>query len=524
MMLFYWLTHLKGLGRLLRKGKFMGSSESFNLATSQKNVLLVDLNNEAPFPTLAIGYLTTPLKNAGYNVDVFAPLAYVNKILPRDVEETWKNYAVQRIRFAAHPMIEWANNLIYNMVSKYRFRPTKPFKEAVAEQINKEKVDVVLISAYLQYHEMATEICARAKQQGIPVLLGGPFFNVKDVTKEWLDMEGVTAIFGGEPEFVLDKLVDDLIHERDLSLHPGIFTKSNFAVAQAAPPLKMTKDLPIPDLGFFSWDNHPHRIIPLMTGRGCGWGKCLFCSDVTTASTRSYRTRPEQAVLEELELQSKRYDCKNFIFFDSKMNSDLEMWNCIIDNMQKVVPGATWVATVHVDGKGVNGLERETLQKAHDAGLRRMGFGLETGSQKLNNRMLKGTKVERMGQFIKDASEIGISLRASVILGYPGETYQDIEQTILFIEEHFEQLDRLHLAKFKAIPSTAFETRFKKKPFKYPSISHLEWNNMFARADYKFSPPEKNKYRNAKRRLIKLIHDVNKRPLMDSAQQFNGIM
>ena len=54
---------------------------------AEKNILLVDLNNEAPFPTLANGYLSTPLKAAGYNVDVFAPLAYVNKILPRDVQK-----------------------------------------------------------------------------------------------------------------------------------------------------------------------------------------------------------------------------------------------------------------------------------------------------------------------------------------------------------------------------------------------------------------------------------------------------
>lgn len=457
-------------------------------------------------------------------MDVFAPLAYVNKILPRDVQETWKNYAVQRIRFAAHPLIEWANGLIYDTVSKYRFRPTKEFKQAVDANIVKGKVDAVLVSTYLQYRDMAAVICARAKEQGIPVLLGGPFFNVKDVTEQWLDIEGVTAIFGGEPEFVLSQLVDDMLHNRDLSLHLGIFSKANFSYAKAAPPLAMTKELPVPDLGFFKWDNHPHRIIPLMTGRGCGWGKCVFCSDVTTASTRTYRSRPLEAVLDELRLQSTRYDCKNFIFFDSKMNSDLEMWNAVIDNMQNVVEGATWVATVHVDGKDENGLDRETLQRAHDAGLRRMGFGLETDSQKLNNRMLKGTRVERMGEFMKNASEIGISLRASVILGYAGETHEDVEQTINFITEPFDHLDRLHLAKFKAIPSTPFETRYKKKPFKYPSISHLQWNNTFARADYKFTPPEKKKYRQAKRELIRLIHEVNKKPLMDSAQQFNGIM
>ena len=489
-----------------------------------KRLILIDLNNEAPFPTLAIGYLSTPLKQAGYQVDVFSPLAYSNKILPRDVQEDWKNYAVQRIRFAAHPVIDWASNLIYRLVSKFRFRPTKTFKLEVNKVVKSGHAQAILISSYLQYFQMAEYICKVAKREGIPVLMGGPFFNVKAVTQEWLNIEGVTAIFGGEPEFVLHKLVDDLIHQRDLSLYPGIFTRQNHQVSQAAPPLDLSRDLPVPDLSYFAWQNHPTRIVPLMTGRGCGWGKCLFCSDVTTASTRTYRSRSIQSVLNEIKTQSQRHNAKDFVFFDSKLNSDLEMWNALINHMQSIVSEATWVATVHVGNESPNGLDKATLQKAFNAGLRRMGFGLETGSQQLNNRMLKGTNVDEMSRFVKDASGVGISLRASVMMGYPGETYEDIEATIDFIRRHEACLDRLHLAKFKAIPSTPFESRYKDKPEKYPTLSHLEWNYTYARADYKFTPSAKGKYRAAKRQLIKLIHQVNKKPILDSAQQFNGVM
>ena len=44
-------------------------------ALSAPRVLLVDLNNFARYPSVAIGYLSAILKNGGYGVEVFAPLS-----------------------------------------------------------------------------------------------------------------------------------------------------------------------------------------------------------------------------------------------------------------------------------------------------------------------------------------------------------------------------------------------------------------------------------------------------------------
>jgi len=42
---------------------------------SQRSVLIVDLNNFARYPTIAIGYLTSILRNAGVEMEVFSPLS-----------------------------------------------------------------------------------------------------------------------------------------------------------------------------------------------------------------------------------------------------------------------------------------------------------------------------------------------------------------------------------------------------------------------------------------------------------------
>jgi radical SAM superfamily enzyme YgiQ (UPF0313 family) len=494
------------------------------MSKNNANILIVDLNNEAPFPTLAVGYLSTPLKQSGYKVDVFNPLAFGVSPLVRDVEETFINYVAARVRFASHPLIEWANEFIYKAYSKVRFRPTSSFRKKTSETINSKTVDLILVTSYLQYDQLLKVIAQRAHEQNIPLLLGGPFFNMPRVVEQWINIKGVTAVFGGEPEFVLEKLVSDMLEGTDISLYPGVFLNNGKLAGKEAPPLKQLDKLPIPDFDYFHWPNKEHRIIPIMAGRGCGWGKCLFCSDVITASTRTFRSRQSVKVLEELSHQSKRYESSDFIFFDSKLNSDLGLWYDLIDNIDQVIENPNWVATLHVDGKGENGLDKETLMKASKAGLRRVSFGLETGSQKLNDTMLKGTRIDRTSEFLTNAREAGISVRTTIMLGYPGETYQDIKDTIDFLKHHESYLDRVHLSRFKAIPGTEFEQRLIRKPEKYASLKSFGWNFLHARASYRYAPENKNEYRRAKRELIKLVHAMNKKSLVDTARQFNGMM
>ena len=49
---------------------------------SAPRVLLVDLNNFARYPSVAIGYLSAILKKGGYAVEVFAPLSTGLTVLP----------------------------------------------------------------------------------------------------------------------------------------------------------------------------------------------------------------------------------------------------------------------------------------------------------------------------------------------------------------------------------------------------------------------------------------------------------
>jgi radical SAM superfamily enzyme YgiQ (UPF0313 family) len=291
-----------------------------------------------------------------------------------------------------------------------------------------------------------------------------------------------------------------------------------------AEPLKPLDGLDLPDFSDFPWESYPQRILPVMTGRGCGWGRCLFCCDVSSVNGRTYRSRPVDEVLDEIEVQSSRYHTNDVIFLDIKLNSNIAMWDGIVSEFQRRAPGGHWIGTVHVDSRDDNGLSPRQLHAAYTSGMRRITFGLETGSQRVNDLMDKGTTIERNADFVHHAHEAGLSVRTTVMVGYPGETAEDLLQTASFLEEHSSTLDRVKPSVFKAIPGTRFDREQQRRPESFPGLTNLEWDHLHARGEYRYAPAAKRDYRRAKSRVLKAVHEINRRPLRPGVEMFDGLM
>ena len=488
---------------------------------AKQPLLFIDLNTFAAYPTLAVGYLIKSLRLSDHSVELLSPLSLGVPAFTRDNEETWKDQALRRLYFSSHPLLNLFHDKLRNMHSSWLSRPHPLMINKVQQAIDK-RPPAILISAYLSQYDMCVKIGKMAKAADIPVLLGGPFFNLGNVTKEWINIEGITAIVGGEVDFTISDIVATLLLGGDLCQHKGVFLQHK--KGDSSPPLKELSKLPIPDFTDFPWEKYPHPIIPIMTGRGCSWGACTFCGDVVSANGRTFRSRGINPVLNELKQQSKTHNSKDFIFLDIKLNSDLEVWNGLIDHFQKYVPNGRWIATVHINHKGENGLSPQRLIEAKKAGLTRISFGLESASQRLLDKMKKGTKIEECSEFILATYKAGISVRTSMMLGFPGETAQDLEKTNQFLKKHFHALDRVRLSLFKPLPETPFDRMYQKQPEKYTNLKNFKWDYKLARGLYQYQPNQEKSYQKAKRELLRIVYQINQKPLNDDAQQFNGMM
>lgn len=491
-------------------------------ASGTRRVLLVDMNNFSTFPTLAIGLLIAALRNRGQNVELLSPLAHDVPAIARERQENLFDHLRRRVSLTDLPQAYAVRDLLRGL---YRARAERPHP-VVLDQLSRaiaRRPDVILISAYLQHLSSIRAIAALAQAAGVPVIVGGPMFNLTHVVQEWRRVPGISLLFGGEADLVLPDLIQTFLAGGDVLRHPGV-TLADGRSAAAAPPLRPLDATPIPDFTDFPWDRYPVRIVPLMSGRGCQWDRCLFCSDVISASGRKFRTRSIDSVLLEMQEQARRHNTASFLFLDLKLNSWPDMIRGIAGRIQHYVPGAEWVGTVHVDQRADNGLSRRDLMAAVEGGMRRVSFGLETGSQPLLDRMQKGSSVERNAGFIRDAHEAGLSIRCTMFKGYPGETAQDMEATERFLDRHGHMLDRVRFNNFSLYTDTPIWQEMVAKSGAGADLELTASDHARAQVRYRRLRPFGTDYRRSKARVLSIVHQINRRPLRDSARQFDGLM
>jgi radical SAM superfamily enzyme YgiQ (UPF0313 family) len=482
---------------------------------------MVDLNNFATFPTLSIGILVSSLRNAGHQVRLLCPLAYDVPAAERERSETRFEDLMRRVHLSTNPVLQAARSLAHRA---YIWR-TEKAHPVVTSETRKElakKPDILLLSAYLNHYSSVAEIAKIAQDLGIPVLLGGPMMNLPETADVWSKIPGITALVGAESDVSIGELVETAIRGGDLLRFPGVVLPDGTR-SGLAPPFRRLDQIPIPDFTDFPWDRYPVRVIPIMTGRGCQWGKCMFCSDVITASGRTFRTRPIEAVMLEIEELSRRHQTTNFIFIDIKLNSYPDMLRSIANNIQQVVRGAEWIGTVHVDQREDNGLSRKDLFDAVRGGMRRVSFGLESGSQRMLDRMQKGCVVERNSEFIRHAHEAGLSIRCTMFRGFPGETAEDMQATVKFLEAHKDYIDRVRLVDFKLSEGTPIHAAVMKKDAVAETLLVTRPDSKRAKVFYDRAHIDKH-YRREVAKACSIVHQINKGNLRNSARQFDGMM
>jgi len=497
---------------------------------SKPKVLLVDLNNFARYPSLSIGYLASVLRNASIEVNVFAPLMV-------GVRGTTREARLHRFSLLAARLNHLAATSGLRSIRRGRERLARrrlsgitahhrEVIEGFVAHLNLAKPQAVLISTYLMYREVCQQICALCRDLGIPVLIGGPYFVQTEVIAEWVRMPGLSALVAGEVELDLPSILRTLVQGGDLGEHVGVFVadaagKPKGAVAQ---PLKELDAVPFPDYSDFPWTAYPNRIIPVITGRGCGWGVCSFCSDVTSSAGRSFRSRSHESVVQELAEQHRRYGATLFVFTDLKLNSNVEMWRSIIGGIQAAAPRAQWIGAVHVGPETDNGLSELDLRRAAMSGCVRLTTGLESGSQRLLDVMKKGTRLDTISLFLRNASSMGISCRCTMILGYPGETAEDVHASADFLAAHTREIERVSLNRLQLITGTVLHRSLERQPSKFKGFSIVREDSAMAQIEHQNAVVSTASHRKAVMRLLRETHRINGRHLSPVARAFEGVM
>ncbi|WP_298609826.1 hypothetical protein [uncultured Thiothrix sp.] len=338
-------------------------------------ILIINLNSKLTYPDLSIAYLVTPLRAAGLQVEV-------------------------KTLTTATPSEPPTNQRLKHNLSQPELNLTN-----IQKYLENTHPDLILIPSYLNHYATVQHLANYAADLELPLILGGACLTScsSEDLPLWLSLRGITAVFVGEADWVIVDVVETLLRKQDLAVWPGICQSGLELETFSAPPLQDLELLPLPDLSDFAWQTHRSALIPILTGR------------TTRLENKQYvySSRPVQSVLEELQIQAERYQCKDFIFLDTSLNTNLAMWHGLIDNIQAVVPGCRWLATIYLDGKNPLGLDLNTFVAARAAGLRHLNISLDT-AQALRQGKLLNAAMERNRELVAHAYQAGLSVHCLV--------------------------------------------------------------------------------------------------------------
>ena len=254
------------------------------------------------------------------------------------------------------------------------------------------------------------------------ILLGGPHATILHretiETFSWIDV-----VVRGEAEDILPRILESLSSER-LQTVPGItFRGPDGSVISTAnaPIIEELDELPSPAYETYPVSELGLGAIRIEAGRGCPF-KCTFCSTASFFG-RDYRLKSPVKLVSEMRRLNCQYGFSNF-----KLNHDL-----FTVNKKKVrafceevsAENFTWECSARVDC-----VDNELINRMAHAGCRRIYFGVETGSRRLQKLMRKDLDLDLVEPTLEVTERLGIKTVTSFIIGYPEEQLDDYRDTL----------------------------------------------------------------------------------------------
>jgi len=186
--------------------------------------------------------------------------------------------------------------------------------------------------------------------------------------------------------------------------------------------LPMDKYIPLPN----QYKRLP--VAHMISTRGCPY-PCSFCSASAVFGKKVRQMSPAR-VIAEIKHLMERYGAREISFWDDTMTIRKDWMMEFCDRLTSEGIDITWTCYGHV-----NTITEELLFKMKKAGCFNIFYGYESGDQRLLDMVDKGTTLDRIRQVNQWTKEAGIEIRASFMLGLPGETPELARKTIDFAIE-----------------------------------------------------------------------------------------
>lgn len=183
-----------------------------------------------------------------------------------------------------------------------------------------------------------------------------------------------------------------------------------------------------PAFASFASNNNTFDSFYVMTSRGCPF-KCVFCASHKVHG-RDMRYNSIPRVKEDLLKLKNEYGAKTLVFQDDHLMGDKKRAYEIIEFV-----GQLGVKVIFQNSLALYALDRKMLEAIRATNTDQLVLSVESGSERvLKEVMKKPLKLSIIERVVKDCRELGLYSYVNILIGLPGETKDDIEDTRKFLK------------------------------------------------------------------------------------------
>ncbi|MBQ8016334.1 MAG: B12-binding domain-containing radical SAM protein [Clostridia bacterium] len=302
--------------------------------------------------------------------------------------------------------------------------------QSVKKLLDSFKPDICGISVRsTKQVSFALDISRTIHKKGIPVVWGGPFCNYAPA-EHYFDTGVIDVLSFGEGEITWLELADAFENGKSLDNVKGIAFLRDGRIIQTPERefMDLNRILPsdwslvdIPK--YFQYLYGANKLLYLYLSKGCP-GSCTFCYN-SIFHRSSHRRKSLSLFFQELKVLVEDYELDGFYLADEMSFFKKSDLYDLCDALDKTGYNLLWGFQSRIGA-----LDKTDFQRAFDSGCRWVDFGIESGSKRMLSIIKKNVPFEKIKQTFDWCEKIGIVSMANFIVGFPGETVDDLRETV----------------------------------------------------------------------------------------------
>jgi len=331
------------------------------------------------------------------------------------------------------------------------------------EEIQNINPDVVGVTVSIQTYNDSINTLKVTKEinNNIVTIMGGahPTIYPNFVMKQSI----IDYLLTGEGELPFSYFLDNIDNDERFNTH-GLVYRKNGTIFKNKIWLDEDLDkIKIPDYNAiklieyiskgYNYGGFYGKTAPIWLTRGCPY-KCSFCSASLINGTK-IRSHSIPYAVQWISHLYDKFNIRQFAIVDDNFTFYIDYAKEFCESIIKLRENGHFREKIYFatpNGIRIERVDDELLRMMKRTGWKGLTVAPESGSRKTLKRMHKNLDPDAVPNIVDRIKSAGLYVRGFFMVGFPGETHEDIEETIKLIRK--TKFDNITIGRFLPIPGT----------------------------------------------------------------------